>query len=292
MITYRRLTTIALAAIALLVATGATQLSVRANGGHFNPPKKYYLALGDSAAFGFQRAKFQAEVAGGTYDPASFNTGYVDDFARQMSTIRPGIRTVNFSCAGETTTTLIVGGCPYHTTALPLHDNYPVQEPQLEAAAAFLLTHRGQVSPITLNIGTNDEVALVTGCQQQADPAACIAAGLPTTLATIQANLDIIVGTLRLLAPDSEIILLQPPNPLALALGATSPVVTGLQTVITKTATQFDIRLADAFSPFTLATLCSYTLYCTPSQDVHPSDLGYSVIAQQVWTASGYASLH
>ncbi|MHB8576441.1 MAG: SGNH/GDSL hydrolase family protein [Dehalococcoidia bacterium] len=262
-----------------------------ADEGHFNPPKEYYLALGDSAAFGFQLAKFQQEVSTGAYDPASFNTGYVDDFARQLRGIRPQIETINYSCVGETTTTFISGGCPYHTSSLPLHTDYPIEESQLEAALTFLATHPGKVSPITLNIGTNDEAALVTACQSQADPVTCIATELPATLAAVQRNLEIIVGALRAVSPDSEVIILQPPNPLALLLGLNSPVVIGLQAVISHVATVFDARLANAFSPFTFATLCSYTLYCTPAHDVHPSDLGYSVIAQQVWIASSYDRL-
>jgi hypothetical protein len=37
------------------------------------PPKDYYLALGDSLAYGYQQAKFNSEYP--NIDPASFNTG-------------------------------------------------------------------------------------------------------------------------------------------------------------------------------------------------------------------------
>jgi hypothetical protein len=54
--------------------------------------------------------------------------------------------------------------------------------------------------------------------------------------------------------------------------------------------------LADAFTPFNLAsaepaTLCALTLFCTSLNDIHASDDGYLVIAQQFWSASGYGRL-
>lgn len=80
-----------------------------ADDGHFSSPKRYYLALGDPQAFGFQLAKFQQEILSNSYNPASFDTGHVDDFAAMLRGIRPHIQVVNFSCAGETTATLIDG---------------------------------------------------------------------------------------------------------------------------------------------------------------------------------------
>ena len=135
------------------------------DGGHFNPPKQYYLALGDSEAFGFQDAKFQQEIHTNSYDPASFSTGYVDDFAAMLRTIRPHIQMVNFSCPGETSATFIGGNCPFHNTSrpLPLHNNYPLVTPQLAAAMDFLRDHRGKVSPITIDIGSNDVQNLFLG---------------------------------------------------------------------------------------------------------------------------------
>jgi hypothetical protein len=53
----------------------------------FNPPKQYYLALGDSLAFGFQLAKFNANLP--SVPPSVFATGYADDFALRLRVIRP-----------------------------------------------------------------------------------------------------------------------------------------------------------------------------------------------------------
>ena len=134
----------AFACLALAISTGdvAGQSATR-----FNPPKPYYLALGDSLAFGFQFDKFNAHFPS---VPASiFSTGYVDALAGMLQEIRPGITTVNYGCTGETSLTFIQGGCPYTAAGFPLHD--PYDGSQLSAALAFLHAHRGQVSPITIN---------------------------------------------------------------------------------------------------------------------------------------------
>src|SRR5579864_8439237 len=129
----------------------------------FNPPKHYYLALGDSLGFGFQDQKFKNEVATGTYNPATFNTGFVDDFAAHVRTVRPANRVENLACPGETSQTFIDGGCQFHT-GFALHVDYPAATPQLNAALAFLRAHPGQVSPITVDLGANDALATLQNC--------------------------------------------------------------------------------------------------------------------------------
>jgi len=94
--------------IGSLLIAGLAAPTVQA--ANFNPPKHYYLALGDSNAFGAQLGKFFQELSTGTYDPASFNTGYVDDFATRMRTIDPQLETVNLSCPAESTSTFLGEG--------------------------------------------------------------------------------------------------------------------------------------------------------------------------------------
>ena len=69
----------------------------------FNPPKSYYLALGDSVTYGFQSFKFQVNLP-----PSAYNTGYV--LGARLQQIRPGIVTVNDGCPGESTETFNDGG--------------------------------------------------------------------------------------------------------------------------------------------------------------------------------------
>ena len=94
-----------------------------------SPPQSYYLALGDSIAYGFQPAKAKAGLP-----PSRFNTGYVDVFAARLRTIAPKIRVVNYGCPGESTKTFIHGGCPGRRDVKGLHDAF--KGAQLDAALA------------------------------------------------------------------------------------------------------------------------------------------------------------
>src|SRR2546426_3768298 len=82
-------------------------LASAASGPVYQAPQAYYLALGDSIAYGFQPAKARAGLP-----PSRFNTGYVDVFAARLRTIAPKLQVVNYGCPGESTKTFIDGGCP------------------------------------------------------------------------------------------------------------------------------------------------------------------------------------
>lgn len=284
-----RLAAVVIAFLSLLLGS----VSAVASSEHFNPPKGFYLALGDSLAFGFQFGKFLQEKATGTYDPATFNTGYVDDFATDLATVSPGVQTVNLSCPGESTVTF-TGSCFYHVVAgNALHVSYPGS--QEDFALAFLQAHRGQVSPVTITLGANDFNPLLLSCGGPTN-IACVAAGVPAVLSQVKTNMDQILGSIRAAAPDTEIIVMQYYNPYGVLSTATDASVLALNGVLAQAATAHGARLADAFTPFNLAgpepaTLCALTLFCTPLQDTHASDAGYAVIAQQFWLASGYSRL-
>src|SRR6476646_2874535 len=72
----------------------------------FNPPKQYYLALGDSITYGYQTYKQLANLP-----PSGYDTGYVDLFSARLREIRPNVITVNYSCPGESTATFVAGHC-------------------------------------------------------------------------------------------------------------------------------------------------------------------------------------
>ena len=99
----------------------------------------YYMALGNSLSFGYQ-------------PDFDFTSGFVDDIFHDL---RPASVTgvVNYACAGETTDTMIDGGC---VGGIAHHGSYTGS--QLQAAINFLKETRnqGRVSPITLEIGSND----------------------------------------------------------------------------------------------------------------------------------------
>jgi lysophospholipase L1-like esterase len=275
----------AVACLALAIATGevAGQSAAR-----FNPPKRYYLALGDSLAFGFQFVKFNASFP--TVPASIFSTGYVDAFAGMLQEIRPGVTTVNYGCSGETSLTFIQGGCIYTAAGFPLHD--PYDGSQLSAALQFLHAHRGQVSPITINLGTNDLNALTTLCGSDVS---CYFANGPAVLNNIANNLDHILTQLRAAAPDAEIITFTHYSVAPLFDPRLLQLTDAFNSVVTSTAAAASARVADVFGAFNSGpqptTLCALTFVCTPLQDSHPTDLGYEVIAQQIWTASDYDRL-
>jgi lysophospholipase L1-like esterase len=168
----------------------------------FNPPKTYYLALGDSFAYGFTNAKFLADLP-----PSAFDRGFVDVFAQRLRAIQPSIRVVNYSCVGESTRTFISGPCLGNALGVDLHDDW--SSTQLDAALTFLSMHKGEVSPITITLWANDVRELAESCNQDF---ACILDGAPAAITRIATNLETTLTRLRATAPQAEIIVTGPWN--------------------------------------------------------------------------------
>ena len=235
----------------------------------------YYLSLGDSLAFGYQPDL----VAAGDLNAADYQS-YAEDFAA----MRPHLTLVNYGCPGETTTTMLAGGCPWPGT---LHDSYGAATSQAAAAVAFLKAHPGQVDLISVDIGSNDLLALVNKCHTAPDPTACITAGVPATLATLAQNYGTLLAQVRALAPDAQLVLFNYYNPLALTLPGSDQLTDVASGVVDQLATAFGATVADAFStinhdagsPAEKAFLCSRTWECTSFANIHPTDLGYKVLS-------------
>ena len=266
--------------VAALVGLLGGTSSAFATPGSQDSPGHYYLALGDSLAYGFQLGKFLAALP--NVDAAIFNTGYVDGFAAMVRAVQDPLPTVNFGCPGETTVSYFAG-CAFSQAGGPLHNGYAGS--QEAAALAFLGAHHGQVGLITLDNGAND----ISPCLSSPDPA-CI----PNALAQVGANLNRALGELRAAAPGAEIIVMQYYDPYAAAFPASVPGLLALNSVIAAAAAAHRAQLADAFAPINLAqpqpaTLCALTLFCTALHDVHASDAGYAAIALQFWAASSYS---
>jgi lysophospholipase L1-like esterase len=261
-------------------------------------PGHYLLSLGDSLAFGYQSARVDAELRAGTYSPDHF-PGYVVPLAEQLRQLTGEPRTVvNYGCPGETTTSMVAGPCGYavsvHQEGYPraLHDDYAGS--QLAAAVAFLRSHRGEVSPITVSIGANDLNNLFNSCSRDVT---CVQQGLPATLATLAANLGVTLDALRAQAPQAQIIVLTPYNPAYVINPATDALVTVTNAVIAAVTRAGQARVGDGFAAINqaipgqeLASVCTFTLMCpvTPgsSPDIHPSDAGYLRLADAFLTAS------
>ena len=259
---------------ALLIVAFTVQPAARAVAGPIGDG--YFLSLGDSLAFGYQPDL----VAAGDFNPADYR-GYAEDFAG----MRPGLTLVNFGCPGETSATLINGGCPWPG---PLHDPLGSATTQLGAAQAFLAAHPGQVQLITIDIGSNDLLALVGRCRAQGgDLQSCLQAGLPATLGSLAHNYGVILASLAALAPDARVVVFNLYNPLAEALPGSDALVSVVNQTLAAIATAYHASLADAFTAINLsagtpaepALICARTWECTPFQNIHPTDLGYRAMA-------------
>lgn len=270
-----RLLTVVVAALATFIGTTpASAASIK-----FDPPKHYYLSLGDSVAFGFERDKFLAELATNSYSPGNF-PGYTYAFGARLQSLSPDLMVLDYGCPGETTFSYAISCAFQDGLGLGVHDSYAGKS-QEQAALSFLKAHPGQVSPITVALGANDAQHGVTD-------------------SVIQQNLTRILGELRAVAPDAEIIVLQYYNPFYVVDPATDAAVAALDASIAMAAASAGSRVANAFAVFNnpsppppateFTDVCQLTLMC-PGGDIHPSDLGYITIADIFWDASGYTRL-
>jgi lysophospholipase L1-like esterase len=282
---------VAVAALAPLLLLAALASPAAASGrGRPEPPERYLLSLGDSMAFGIQFDRLDQMLADGTYDPDAFDTGYTDELARRLRRIRPDQRTVNLSCPGESTDTMIHGGCsftapPPDGPGLALHEDYA--GPQLRAAVSFLQDHRDQVNPIVVSIGGNDAVdAIAEVCG--ADAACLERSGLRERVGR---NLDRILGSLRRAAPEAEIVLLAFYNPFALDHPETDPLWRRFHVRVQKEAARRNgAEVAVVPKVVRPGNVCELTFLCA-SGDLHPTDEGYRRIGKLVFNVAGFDRL-
>ena len=263
-------------AVALLLALTGTTASGRPQGPVYQPPQSYYLALGDSMAYGFQPTKANA--------PASaVNTGYVDLFAARLRKLSSKLKVVNYGCPGESTVTFARGGCDWLKHGGKLHDAF--RGAQLGAALAFLRAHPRKVSPITLTLWGND---MPMPLSQNAKRA-------PRAIASFGSRFGTILRQLRSAAPSAEIIVTGAWNLEADRLAQTDPLYRSLDAAIKRAATASRARVANMFAALNgsgdvtqrQARLCRLTFICSKG-DPHPTDAGYRAMADAFTTASGY----
>ncbi|GAC1518944.1 MAG: hypothetical protein NVS2B16_24810 [Chloroflexota bacterium] len=227
------------------------------------PRATYYLALGDSLAFGYQ-------------PNGDFSHGYVDDLYASMRA--SGINhLVNLGCNGETSITFITGDCPH-----PGLRKAPYTGAQFDAALQFIRSHPGRVKLVTLNLGINDLSASISTSQ-------CIVqANTRQVLATFSTNYALVLSRLRqALGRTGRLVTMTEYDPYENRC-ATVPqirdVVQALDVRISRIARKHGVPVADVFTLFGDSTLpnrhlCQYTWKCTPYHDGHPSKRGYAVIA-------------
>jgi lysophospholipase L1-like esterase len=264
--------------LVLLTALAASA----ASGPVYQAPQAYYLALGDSIAYGVQPAKVDAGLP-----PSRFSTGYVDVFAARLRALAPKIQVVNYGCPGETTRTFIDGGCSGLHDVRALHDAF--KGSQLGAALAFLRAHPGQVSPITLTLWGNDLFEFAPACKGDL---VCTRSHSAAGLARFASRLNSIVGRLRAAAPKAEIILTGAWNFDVEHLAQVDPLFRSIDTTIARAAVTGRARVAKMYPVFSpagkeKARICALTFICSKG-DPHPTDAGYRAMAAAFLAASGY----
>ena len=251
-------------------------------------PKRYYLALGDSVAYGYQ-------------PNLDLNHGYAEQwFANDLS--NKGTQTlVNYACPTETSTTFITGGCRYH---FMVHDFYIGS--QLNAAVSFIKAHPGQVSPVTLDLGANDLL-------QDFDTANCTvdSTAWNRDVNAYSQNLTTILSALSdALASKQgrtgDLIVMNYYNPYqnqCFGSGLDTAYYTQqLNNLIAQRAAQYNVPVADVYTAFGSGPsnthnwqLCVETWKCTWRDDIHPSGgqflepgNGYGIIAATFRATIGY----
>jgi lysophospholipase L1-like esterase len=255
----------ALLAVAVVLALAGT-----ATGRGQEGPQSYYLALGDSIAYGFDPGKRAR--------PSTADTGYVALFAARLRRLSPKIAVVNYGCPGESSVTFSRGGCPWIREGGKLHDSF--RGAQLTAALSFLRAHRGHVSPITLTLWGNDLA-----------PLSAKGKGAPKAIASFASRLESILEQLRRAAPTAEILVTGAWNPEVDRFKKTQPLYRSLDAAIRRAATGSRARVANMFAvfnpPANVRRVCTLSYICSKG-DPHPNDAGYRAMANAFFSASGY----
>ena len=242
-------------------ATAATSVGART----------FYLALGDSLAWGYQ-PNWQ------------FFQGYTADLYLHLLP-RGSFFEVNMACPGESTTTFIAGGCPY-----ALYHKYPYAGPQLAAALTFIHQHPGQVSPVTIDIGANDVLPLI-------DPSTCAVPApdvFTQTLATFDANFSSILAQLHTaLRATGDLVTMNYYLPYQNQCPNLLPDVELFNQHLAGDAQQNDVPVVDVFNAsggaaVPNANLCAYTWVCSRYHDIHATTRGYAAIAAGFEATLGY----
>ena len=236
-------------------------------------PGANYLALGDSLAYGYQ-------------PNLDYSHGYADDFYTNLKS-HGTTSYANMACPGETTTSMINGGCSFSVLR-----TYPYTGSQLNAAVSYLQSHAGQVSPITLDIGANDML-------HDINTSTCtISSTWDSDLATMDTNLtQVILPKLTAALTVSgqrrgDLLLMNYYDPYQNICPALVSYTQEINQHLATDASGY-ATVIDVFTPFGGATtpnpnICSYTWMCSTFKDIHATSTGYSVIANAFEQTTGY----
>lgn len=238
-----------------------------------------YLATGDSVPFGFNPLLDPR-------NPRNF-VGYPQQVRDEVDFEAY----LNTACPGETSGSFLSSvapdnGCRAFKARFPLHDGFHPDEIQVVRDVRYLLHHE-RTELVTVMLGANDLFLVQAGCL--GDPG-CIQASLPAALQAFGRNLAEIYGLFRVAGFRGQLVGVQ-----YYSTNYTDPLTTGavaaLNQVIADVTRAFGGRVADAFTPFFLASQpfggdpCAAGLLIalpTGGCDIHPSPAGRNLLANAV----------
>lgn len=283
--------TAVLAATALLGSGGAAAGAAQPS----SAQPSYYLALGDSVAFGYTPPQVTPPQ---WYQDARNFRGYPEDLASWF-----GLDDVNASCPGETSASFLdvtaqsngcensIGSDLGYRDAYPLHVRYPGS--QFAYATHFLNKNRAATKLISINIGAND----VFVCQETT-PDHCTGADFPALMATIGQNLSTILQGLRATGYHGKLVVLT-----YYAISYTDPVqVVGTQllnSTLSSAAKRYHAIVANGYTAFKHVSASHHGDPCAagllvrlPTGDcnIHPSAYGHIILADAIAKAAGESS--
>jgi lysophospholipase L1-like esterase len=238
-----------------------------------------YLATGDSVPFGFNPLlDFR--------NPRNF-VGYPQQVRDEVD-LEPYLNT---ACPGETSGSFLSpsapdNGCRSFKAQFPLHDGFHPDEIQVVRDVRYLLDHRG-TQLVTVMLGANDLILVRVACL--GDPT-CIQQRLPAALQVFGRNLAEIYSVFRAAGFHGRLVGVQYystdyRDPL------TTAVVFALNQVIADVTHAFGGSVADAFTPFFIASQAFHGDPCaaglliqlpTGGCDIHPSAAGRNLLANAV----------
>lgn len=238
------------------------------------PHFQHYVALGDSLAYGLQPSTFST---GGDHIH-----GYADDFFAFLQGRKLVTDHVDLGCPSETTGSFITGGLCHYPSPF---------KSQLPATMGYLQQiHAGEPSFVTLDIGATDIIHDIQ-FNSQTHTCSVNTASFNTHLQTLDTNLrkTILPQLHAVLKVQKNLMLLNSYNPFQKVCPNVTVFIKTLNNHLANDVKGFGI-LVDIFTAFGgAANVCQYTGMCdanlnfmTIQLDIHPTTLGYQVIAHAV----------
>jgi lysophospholipase L1-like esterase len=238
-----------------------------------------YLAVGDSLGFGFTNSTA----------PSYGDRGYVGDYANELAA-RTGIRpfVINLGAYNETTSTFFAGGNAYATMNQNYTDTTTSQNSLMLSTIAAQKASGDPINTVSVQLGANDLFAAAATPGFFSMSAADQQALVQKALGTVATNVANVLGEIRAQLPNTDLIVMGyynpyaavPSNPFAAVAG---PAIQALDAVLKADAQAFGARYVDTYTPF-LGSEAALTYITSSGSDynVHPTDAGYQVIANQM----------